>query len=81
MALAAVFLLSLQYLKCLKRIQKFLADYQETEHSQFSTIEKTQESKLENTLQRLLNQAQKKKGSGKKEEMRLHRFFQILPIS
>ena len=30
LALAAVFLLGLYYLKCLKRMQKLLRDYQET---------------------------------------------------
>ena len=36
-------------------------------HSRFSTMKETQESKLENTLQRLLNQAEKKEVQAKKE--------------
>ena len=64
LALAAVFLLGLYYLKCLKRMQKLLRDYQETGTACFSTMKETRESKLENTLQRLL-------------DLSLHRFFQI----
>ena len=67
LALAAVFLLGLYYLKCLKRMQKLLRDYQETGTAGFSTMKETQESKLENTLQRLLNQAEKKEVQAKKE--------------
>lgn len=67
LALAAVFLLGLYYLKCLKRMQKLLRDYQETGTACFSTMKETRESKLENTLQRLLNQAEKKEDQAKRE--------------
>ena len=67
LALAAVFLLGLYYLKCLKRMQKLLRDYQETGTACFSTMKETRESKLENTLQRLLDQAEKKEAQAKRE--------------
>ena len=67
LALAAVFLLGLYYLNRLRRMQKLLRDYQETGTAGFSTMKETQESKLENTLQRLLNQAEKKEVQAKKE--------------
>lgn len=40
LALAAVFLLGLYYLKCLKRMQKLLRDYQEIRHSRFFYYER-----------------------------------------
>ena len=67
LALAAVFLLGLYYLKCLKRMQKLLRDYQETGTACFSTMKETRESKLENTLQRLPDQAEKKEAQAKRE--------------
>lgn len=67
LALAAVFLLGLYYPKCLKRMQKLLRDYQETGTACFSTMKETRESKLENTLQRLLDQAEKKEAQAKRE--------------
>ncbi len=67
LALAAVFLLGLYYLKCLKRMQKLLRDYQETGTACFSTMKETRESKLENTLQRLLDQAEKKEAQAKRD--------------
>ena len=67
LALAAVFLLGLYYLKCLKRMQKLLRDYQETGTACYSTMKETRESKLENTLQRLLDQAEKKEAQAKRE--------------
>ena len=67
LALAAVFLLGLYYLKCVTRMQKLLRDYQETGTACFSTMKETRESKLENTLQRLLDQAEKKEAQAKRE--------------
>lgn len=67
LALAAALLPGLYYLNRLRRMQKLLRDYQETGTAGFSTMKETQESKLENTLQRLLNQAEKKEVQAKKE--------------
>lgn len=67
LALAAALLPGLYYLNRLRRMQKLLRDYQETGTACFSTMKETQESKLENTLQRLLNQAEKKEIQAKKE--------------
>lgn len=66
-ALSAALLPGLYYLNRLRRMQKLLRDYQETGTAGFSTMKETQESKLENTLQRLLNQAEKKEVQAKKE--------------
>lgn len=67
LALAAALLPGLYYLNRLRRMQKLLRDYQETGTAGFSTMKETQESKLENTLQRLLNQAEKKEVQAKRE--------------
>lgn len=56
------------YLLCtMKRMQRMLREYQQKGSAEFRTMKETRESKLENSLQRILNQAAKKEEKAKEE--------------
>lgn len=67
LAILAVLLLGISFIKALNRMQKLMQDYEENGSAAFSTMKETRESKLENRLQRLLGQAAKKEEKAEKE--------------
>ena len=81
MAVLAVLLLGISFIRTLNRMQKLLRDYEEKGNAAFSTMKETRESKLENRLQRLLDRLPEKKKRQKKKEMKQRLFYRIFPIS
>lgn len=67
LAVLAVLLLGISFIKALNRMQKLMWDYEENGSAAFSTMKETRESKLENRLQRLLGQAAQKEEKAEKE--------------
>lgn len=67
LAVLAVLLLGISFIKALNRMQKLMWDYEENGSAAFSTMKETRESKLENRLQRLLGQAAQKEKKAEKE--------------
>lgn len=63
----AVLLVGIHLLRTLNRMQKLLREYQEKGSAEFRTMKETRESKLESSLQRVLNRASQKEETAKAE--------------
>lgn len=66
-AVLTVALVGIHLLRTLHRMQKLLREYQEKGSAEFRTMKETRESKLESSLQRVLNRASQKEETAKAE--------------